>query len=73
MKARHELINLIKKKEYDAIDLTQDLNQHLMRLAMPKHNSKRPNDIERMLREDVFMSLKIDHMNWSSLLATEDE
>ena len=40
---------------------------------MPKHNSKRPDNIERMLREDVFMSLKIDQMNWSSLLATEDE
>jgi len=43
-----------------------------MRLVMPKHDSKRSNDIEKMLREDVFMNLKIDKMNWSSLLVTDD-
>ena len=40
---------------------------------MPKHDKKRTNDIEKMLREDIFLSFKIDQMNWSSLLATEDE
>lgn len=72
LKARYGLAILIKKKDYSSIDLTQDLNQHLMRLVMPKHDSKRSNDIEKMLREDVFMNLKIDKMNWSSLLVTDD-
>ena len=40
---------------------------------MPKHDKKRNNDIEQMLKEDIFFSLKIDRMNWDSLLATEDE
>lgn len=40
---------------------------------MPKRDKKLADDFEKMLREDIFMSLKIDSMNWNSLLATEDE
>lgn len=49
------------------------LNQHLVRLVMPKRDKKKADDFEKMLREDIFMSLKIENMNWNSLLATEDE
>ena len=39
---------------------------------MPKHDSKSPNNVEKMLREDVFMTLRINSMNFNSLLANED-
>ena len=43
-----------------------------MRLVMRKRDQKRNDDIEKMLREDIFMSLKINQMNWGSLLSTDD-
>ena len=39
---------------------------------MTKHDTKRENDIEWMLKEDIFMTLKIDQMNWGILIANED-
>ena len=39
---------------------------------MPKHNPKRENNIESLLREDVCFNLSISNMNWSALVANED-
>ena len=72
LKARFELVKLIKNKQFDKIDLTQDLNQHLLRLVMPKHERKKSNDVEQMLQEDIFVNFKINSMNWTSLLVNED-
>ena len=72
LKARFELVKLIKNKQFDKIDLTQDLNQHLLRLVMPKHDRKKPNDVEQMLQEDIFVNFNINSMNWTSLLVNED-
>ena len=72
LKARFELVKLIKNKQFNKIDLTQDLNQHLLRLVMPKHDRKKSNDVEQMLQEDIFVNFKINSMNWTSLLVNED-
>ena len=73
LKARFELIGLIKQRQLHQVDINNYLNQHLVRLVMPKRDKKQADDFEKMLKEDIFMSLKIDTMNWNSLLATEDE
>lgn len=48
------------------------MNQHLLRLVMSKHDSKRQDNIELLLKEDIFLTFKIPMMNWGSLFVNQD-
>lgn len=44
----------------------------MLRLVMPKSNSKQEDNVEQMLQESIFFTFRILSMNWSSLLASDD-
>jgi len=72
LQVRRDMVNNIKEHRYSQIDLKQDLNQHLLRLAMPQYDVNRKDNVELLLSENVFLTLKINKINWNSLLVHED-
>lgn len=69
LRARKNLVTKIKEHQLNQIDLKQDLNQHLLRLAMPQYDHYRKDNIDLLLKENVFLTFRINKINWNSLMA----